>query len=197
MKRFVAVLLVLTMVLSLTSVAFAKEKKFDGVRVKFTGSAYGYKQAGANRSKVIVKKGSYTKSIKSKIKGGKEWVLIKVDDIECDELWFSADYLAHTSKKGTMIVFAGGGSGRSEVAGSKTWDVLAYDKKQHHVQATGNVNIRKKACLDSEICGVLRKGKKLYYTQYFAEDDREVLFYQVRYNGKNRWVSSKYTKIVK
>ena len=61
---------------------------------------------------------------------------------------------------------------------------------------SGDTYVRKQPDRDSKEIDVLYQGDSLPYLGEKAWDDRPVLWYKVRCNGKSGWVSSKYTKIV-
>lgn len=64
------------------------------------------------------------------------------------------------------------------------------------VKATGDVFVRKHASKESEDIGVLYNGKTAPYLGEKKKDSRGVYFYKISFNGKNGWVSSKYSKII-
>lgn len=200
MRRFVAALLVLTMVLAMCSVAYAAPKftKDDiGKHVKFTGSLYGYDEPKASaKSKIIVKKGSVTQI--TDVKGSK-WVKVAItlkadesyESVPDKELWFGVDKLEITSQSYNDVVFAGGGSGMST-------EIYRYPLITKFVgktiKTTGKIKLRKTASLAGKCLGIVPKGKKLKMTGVVGFDSRGIWFFEVKYNKKNGFVSYKYIK---
>ena len=72
---------------------------------------------------------------------------------------------------------------------------LTQDTEGEITMVGGNSYIRKKPSTSGKILGTMYKGDSADYIDT-AYDDRDVLWYEVEYNGITGWVSSKYTKIV-
>lgn len=67
--------------------------------------------------------------------------------------------------------------------------------KAQRVEATGNVNVRSAPGTASKVLGVLKKGETApYQGERSAVDGRD--WYLIEFEGKNGWVSSKYSKVV-
>ena len=67
--------------------------------------------------------------------------------------------------------------------------------KAQRVEATGDVNVRSAPGTSSKVLGVLKKGETaLYQGERSAVDGRD--WYLIEFDGKNGWVSSKYSKVV-
>ena len=60
--------------------------------------------------------------------------------------------------------------------------------------ASGSSNIRTNHYRSAKSIGTLPKGQTATYLGKSARDERGVLWYKIKYNGKTGWVSSKYTK---
>lgn len=60
--------------------------------------------------------------------------------------------------------------------------------------ASGSTYIRKNHYRSAESIGTLPKGATATYLGKSAKDERGVVWYKIKYNGKTGWVSSKYTK---
>lgn len=60
----------------------------------------------------------------------------------------------------------------------------------------GKSHVRTGPGLDYEAIGVLHRGEDARYLGETAIDDRGVLWYKIKWNGKSAWVSSRYTKKV-
>ena len=61
---------------------------------------------------------------------------------------------------------------------------------------SGDTFVRRHPDKESEDFGVLYKGDSAPYLEEKRWDDRDVVWYKVRFHGRNGWVSSRYTKIV-
>ena len=179
MKKFVAILLVLTLLVSTALAA-----------VQFTGSAYVYKKMSrtkANRTNVVIKKGTILEGTRNKT-----WTTVTLADGSTGYVpsEYTKDAGSKTPKDSPVIYGAGGYKKSS--ADSKTGKTSA--KK---IRATGNVNIRDAAHLSSKVLGTLKRGKTLPATGKTKYDSRGVEFYEVTYNGKTAYVSSGYAEPVK
>ena len=108
--------------------------------------------------------------------------------------WVSSKYVTFTEKKPAAAATKKPATTTKEVFN----DTRKVDKGT--VQITGaNVNVRGSASQEkgSGILGRVKKGKVLTFTGLISKDHRGIDWYQVVFNGKNAWVSSKYAKIVK
>ncbi len=178
MKKLVAALLVLTMVLALTGSAMAGCKFSIHQYVKFNKNAYAYTEPKnskkTNDPATIISKGS----------------------IGCVE-----------GVSGDWVRFSNGGVGLSkplyrDAAGNFVYfkDEGAYrisDNCYKHVKATAKVWLHYTPSLSNSYGKALVKDQKVKYRRAWSLDERLVPFYGVRYNGKCLWVSSLYTKLVK
>ena len=61
----------------------------------------------------------------------------------------------------------------------------------------GKSNVRTGPGLDYKSIGVLHKGEDAKYLGKTSIDDRGVVWYKVKWNGRDAWVSSRYTIKVK
>ena len=199
MKKTLAILLVLATLMSLVAVASAAAKIEQFDVVKFTGNAYGYEKAGSKKTNVILRKGSC--AFVNAVSSNGKWARIVVDwygdlDDNYEQLWFSTDTMRLLKETDTFVplVFASGGSGKSyQIEKARTFAPAGLTR----VKAVGKVNVRKTASLYGKSLGVLRKGQSLKYLKKVSMDSRGVVFFKVRYNGKDAWVSSYYTKLGK
>ena len=203
-RKLIAALLVLTLVLSLTGTAFAKAKftkkqAASGLFVKFTGTVYGYNKPYASRkSNVIVKKGSVGLLVGVH---GSKWAKVLLTDGDMNargkskELWFGVDRLEKVKDQDSAyirVIFASGGSNMSLRV--KDGTVTFKSLKGKKIQTTGKVDLRKYSSLEGKSRGVVKKGKKLTCTGKVGFDSRLVVFFQVKYNGKQYYVSAEYIK---
>ena len=61
----------------------------------------------------------------------------------------------------------------------------------------GKSHVRTGPGLGYKEIGVLHRGEDARYLHETAIDDRGVLWYKIRWNGRDAWVSSRYTKKVR
>ena len=224
MKKLVAALLVLTMVLALTGSAMAGCKFSIHQYVKFNKNAYAYTEPKnskkTNDPATIVSKGSI--GAVEGISG--DWVLVRLtpngtggnftcptNGLTCWTGWFKAGDLkaskAAALTADVLVRFSNGGVGLSkplfwDAAGNYGYykDEGAYrisDNCYKHVKATSKVWLHYTPSLSNNYGKALKKDQKVKYRRVWSLDDRLVPFYGVRYNGKCLWVSSLYTKLVK
>lgn len=182
MKRMVAALLALTVLMSCVAMA--------ETYVEFTANARGYKSKGGKKSDVVIKKGSVSYTDEDDIDG--KWVKVYVD--EENELWFKTSNLEESDEEEQRILYVSGGSGRS--TNEDEDEAESYKTSKKYVYATGKCNIRKTPALDGKRLGTLKKGATLKYLGKRAEDARGVYWYKVRTkSGKTGWVSEAFTKL--
>ena len=199
MKKFVAALLVLTMVLAMTSVAFAyKEKKIgddDGVLMKFVGSAWGYHKVtnnyGKSKSSVCIRKGSRAFAVAKK----GDWYKIRIPargkEGKFDTLWFNKKYIKKVTADIDVphIIFGSGGGGRSTKFTELSNCSVLKNKK---VKTTGKTNLRSTWCLKGKSLGTVKKGAKVTLTGKWGGDSRYFIFFEVSYNHKKGYISEGY-----
>ena len=196
-KKFVAALLVLTMVLAMSSVAFAAKAKFTkkdiGTSVEFTGSLYGYdKHCAYKKSNVIVKKGSIA-IIKSVY--GKKWVELELTEDGKVTKWFGVDKLKGVADMPlyARVIFGSGGAGISKPSGDISDVVKAYKNKK--VKTTGKVKMHKNPSLSGKKLLSVPKGKKVTLTGRVGMDNCGVLFFEAKYKGKKGFISMGYLNV--
>ena len=63
------------------------------------------------------------------------------------------------------------------------------------VRTTGDVWLRTGPGLDHDSIAILKMGRSYEYLGESSVDERGVVWYKVKYNGKTGWVSSKYTSL--
>ena len=202
MKKLVAALLVLSMMLTLCGEAmaeakFTKDQAAEGLFIEFTGTARGYKDHSTkNPSKITVKKGSV--GLLDEIYGSK-WAKVVITDGTMNSLgkdkalWFNTDYLkAAKDQENAFIacIFSSGGDNMSMKDYKTTLEALKGKK----IVTTGRANLRKTGSLQGKSQAVVEKGTKLTCTGGIAFDSRTMGFFQVKYNGKKLWVSAGYIK---
>ena len=200
MKKLIAALLVLSMLLAVGVGALAKTKLEEDAGAVFTGTTWGYKQAKlGTRSKIAIAKDSLAQVTKLS-KDGK-WAKVLVDPDNDTQLWFQTKYLVHYSEVEAEdmkpIRFAAGGTDHSDEDDEAKEIKYKTSYKKVQVKKGKRTNVRKTASLKGKTLGVVRSGQKIKYLGVRKVDLRGVFFYKVKYNGKTAWISSEYTKLVK
>ena len=207
MKKLIAALLVLTMVLALTGTAFAACKFQIGDHVKFTKNTVAYSAPRDSKdTDTIVRKGSIARVVDTK---GSKWVKLQLNYTDASKTgWFKADDLKATNKVVTVsfldipvetvdiyVTYSNGGVGLSTWMFRNIPDIVTPACRK--VEATAKVWMHYQPCLKNNYGRALHKGDRVKYRYLIGMDDRFVGFYGIRYNGKNLWVSSEYSKLVK
>ena len=212
-KKLIAALLVLTMVLALTGSAMASCKIKEGDCVKFTKNTVAYKCKDGKATDTIVRKGSY--ALVKRVCGN--WVELYLDILDDSVTrWFKTDNLKVSDKGMKMgediyftiyVVYSNGGVGMSSellvMKDADADDDMDFDHYRispdcyKHVKATSKVWLHKESSLKKNYGVALHKDDKVKYRRVYGYDSRFVLFYGVKYKGKCLWVSSEYSKLVK
>ena len=65
------------------------------------------------------------------------------------------------------------------------------------VYISGDANVRTGPGLDYKSIGVLHRGEDAAYLGETSIDERGVIWYKIRWDGRSAWVSSMYTKKVR
>lgn len=207
MKKLIAALLVLTMVLALTGTAFAACKFQIGDHVKFTKNTVAYSAPRDSKdTDTIVRKGSIARVVDTK---GSKWIKLQLNYTDATKTgWFKADDLKATNNFWTTVYFgniqiatvdiyvtySNAGVGGSSVLFNNVKDTV---NKCVQVKATAKVWMHWQPCLKKNYGKALHNGDKVKYRYMLGMDDRYVGFYGIRYKGKNLWVSSQYSKLIK
>ena len=175
MKKWMAALLALGLLAASTALA----------NVRFTGSCYVYEKPGSGKTDVTIEKGSVLEDIDYY---GSYWVKVRLSDGTAG--WVRSKYVTDTSREvdDVSITYAGGAD-RKSTEGKKV------SASGSTVTATGRVNVRDAACLDSNVVFTLEKGDKAKYLGEAREDSRGVVFYKIKFKGNKGWVSSAYAKL--
>ncbi|MBQ6349265.1 MAG: hypothetical protein IJI71_17200 [Clostridia bacterium] len=199
MKKLIAALLVLTMVLALTGSAMAASICV-GDYVKFTKNSYGYDAPHSYKRtsdpEVIVHKGSIGEVVAKK----NGYYKIRLTLNTNDALWFKKGDVklskASPITGDVLVVFSNGGNGYSKpIPGSVVKDTINTNKC--HVKATAKVWMHYTPSLSNSYGKALHKDDKVKYRHVIGLDTRGVPFFGIRYSGKNLFVSSAYSKLVK
>jgi len=219
MKKLVAALLVLTLVLALTATAMAGCKFSIHDYVKFNKNAVAYSDTRDSKSTdTIISKGSIG-CVEGYVGN---WVRVRLtpygtggnftcpDYGTCWTAWFkSGDLKACVASDVTgdvLVRFSQGGVGLSK-PGIRDEDGFYFfkdkgdtrisDECYKKVQATAKVWLHNTPSLSNSFGKALRKDQKVNYRRVYSFDDRGVMFYGVWKSGKCVWVSSLYSKLVK
>ena len=195
MKKFVSILLVLTMVLALAGTAMAACKITKNTWVFFEKDANAYTAARASKKgNSVVQKGSHAWC--DKVCGDYARVIVNVADNT--KRWFKVSALKEYEEASeytqTYIVWAKGGHGMSESVDSTKVSGL----KGLYVKVTGHTNLRKDAGMECKSQGVVEKCTLLKCTGKVGYDDRFTGFYnwiQINHKGCKLWVSAYFLKI--
>ena len=79
-------------------------------------------------------------------------------------------------------------------------DVFEGDADQsmltYYIYTTGSVHVRTEPDLNADQVTSMKSGDTADYLDEFATDDRGVVWYKVRFGGKEGWVSSKYAMLL-
>ena len=225
MKKLIAALLVLTMVLALTGTVAMADCKFKvGAVVRFTKNAYAYDgHHDSDKLDTIVRKGS--QAIITDTCGSK-WVklILHPDAVELPwgssgqyisgwdlpEAWFKVDDLRVPANPKKHIVYYDGQpilegyihvvysqGGKNMSLPFLTIAAPASQNKYCHVKATSKVWMHRVPALQKNYGRALHDGDKVKFRHKVGLDTRCIWFYGIRYDGKNLWVSSEYSKLVK
>lgn len=186
MKKFVSVLLVLTMVLAVASAAVAACNIKAGMWVEFKKDSPAFTEAKSSKeTNNVVAKGSIAKC--DKVCG--KYARLIVNSASNIKRWFKVADLKQASMEAERVIWAKGGKGMS----TKT-EISSVDKhlKGKYVKVSGHTNLRKSPSLHCASQGVVEKGKMMKLTGRTGFDDRHCLWFEVCYKGKKLWLSMWY-----
>ena len=187
MKKFIAALLVLTMVLATTALAACDIKA--GMYVEFKKDSAAYTAAKSSKKTASeVQKGSTAWC--DKVCG--KYARLIVNFAAGTTRWFKTADLKSTDKEYTRVVWAKGGKGMS------TCDkgTIGYYApiKGYYIKVSGHTNLRKNPGMKCKSQGVVEKGDLLKLTGRFGFDDRYVEWFEVCKGGKKLWISMYFIK---
>ncbi len=187
MKKFVSVLLVLTMVLAVATTAVAACNIKARMWVEFKKDSPAFTAAKSSKeTNNVVAKGSM--ALCDKICG--KYARLIVNSASDIKRWFKVADLKEASVEGNeRVIWAKGGKGMS----SKT-TIYPVDKhlKGKYVKVSGHTNLRKSPSLHCASQGVVEKDKMLKLAGRTGFDDRHVLWFEVCTKGKKLWLSMWY-----
>ena len=184
MKKIIAALLLLTMVLALAGSAMAACNIKANMWVEFKKDATAYTAAKSGKStKNVVQKGSHAWC--TKVCG--KYAKVLVNEIGETYCWFKTADLKATDKEYTRVIWAKGGKGMSTCLPGSI-DTLP-EIKGFYVKVSGHTNLRKNPGLKCRSQGVVEKGDLLKLTGRYGGDNRGALWMEVCRKGKKLWLS--------
>ena len=186
MKKLMAALLVLSMIVALCGTAsaakFTERQAAYGLFVDFTGNARGYNAANtASASGIVVRKGSTGLLVEIK---GDRWAKVVVTDGSLNakdrskELWFDVKNLEkakHQKKAYIRCIFTAGGDGLSMQEDTLSLSAL----KGRPIVVAEKTDFRKHGSLQGRSLGTVKRGTTLACTGRVAYDSRLVVYFQI------------------
>lgn len=201
MRKFMAALLVLSMMMALCCTAsaakFTERQAAYGLFVEFTGNARGYKAAnGGSATDTVVRKGSIGLLVDIE---GDQWAKVVVTDGSMNAmgkekaLWFNVKDLEKAKRQKNCYIrclFVSGGDGLSRQEDiMKFWGLV--DKR---ITVAEKTSLRKHGSLQGKSLGTVKRGQSLTCTGVVAFDTRLVVYFQVKENGKKYFVNAEFIK---
>ena len=186
MKKFVSLLLVLTMVLAVASVAMAETLTHNMVELKCDSNAYTSAKSSA-KTRSVAQKGSVGWC--EKVCG--KYAKVLVNPVGGTYTWFKKCDLK-VCDKDANFVWAKGGKGMSSRL------TRIYSKKSvfnGKIKVTGHTNLRRTPSLHCKSQGVVEECDRLKLTGRFAFDDRLVPWVEVCKDGRHLWLSTNFAQI--
>jgi len=187
MKRFIAALLVLTMVMALAGTALASCDIKAGMWVEFKKDSAAYTEAKSGKKTASeVQKGSSAWC--DKVCG--KYARLIVNEAAETTRWFKVDDLkkASADRAFTHVVWAKGGKGMSTCI--KDTIIKEPAIKGFYVKVSGHTNLRRNPGMKFSSRGVVEKGDLLKLTGYTGFDDRGAMWVQVCNKGEKVWLSA-------
>ena len=213
MKKLIAALLVMSMLLALAGTAMAACNIDVGDCVRFTKNTTAYNHKGGKATSTIVRKGSY--ALVKRVCN--DWVELYLDPLDYNVTrWFKTANLVVDNQGKKLaddtyfyiyVIYSQGGVGKStelfvfedadSVDENDIDNVRLSPDCYQHVKATAKVWLHKESSLKRSYGVALHKGDVVSYRRKWGYDSRFMIFYGVKYKGKCLWVSSNYSKLVK
>ena len=185
MKKFVAMLPVLSMVTVLACTALA-ESKLVGNFVLFIADSNAYTAAKASKKTAsVAEKGSV--GYCEKVCGKYAKILVNQYEDMYTYAWFKKCDLKVTGIDYVSVFWAKGGKGMSSCMKDTITTIPGL--KGIMLKVTGHTNLRKNPGLKFKSQGVVEKCDKLKSTGRVGLDTRGVLWYEICKSGKKLWVS--------
>lgn len=180
MKKFVAMLLVLSMVLALAGTALAAPKY---VVLKKDSNAYTAPKE-SKKTKNVACAGSVAQLVC--VRNG--FVKVIVNPTSGKTVWFKKCNVAAIEANGILVIWAKGGLGMSTCR--KSTIVPVHGLRGMMLKVTGHTNLRKNPGMKFKSQGVVEKCDRLKAAGRVGFDDRGVMWFEVCKSGKKLWVSS-------
>ena len=190
MKKMVAALLVMTMLLALASTAFAADSIKCGVYVKFRGGTHAYSDARDSKKTSNVVKACSVGKVKS-VRG--KFAKVIVNEADGTTCWFRKCDLKVVEADSVFVVWAKGGQDMSaKIPNTCERFTIVNDAGKEATKLEViycQTNLRKHHSLAGKTVATVKRGTRLAYKGYRGLDNRLVYFYKVCYKGKVCWVS--------
>ena len=187
MKKLLSMLLVLSMVLMVASVAMADSAIKKGMIVEFKKDSAAYTAArSSKKTNNVVKQGS--RAMCDKVCGS--YARLIVNEVSNIKRWFKACDMQQTDKW-VKVAWARGGKDMSDVTEYQSYEPRY---KGLFVKVNAHTNLRKTPSLQCKSQGVVEKCTKLKLTGYRGIDDVEVTWLGVCYKGKKLFVCTDFLK---
>ena len=187
MKKFVSMLLVLTMVLALCSTAFAASLAGNYVILKCDSNAYNSAKSSA-KTKSVAAKGSI--GICDKVCGKYARVTV---NLAGTTTWFKKCDLKLAEEETIAFKWVKGGKGMSQCMKSTIGTNKALFKGK--IKVMEHTNLRKNPGMKFKSQGVVEKCDMLKLTGRYGYDNRLVAWLEVCYKGRKLWVSTLCVKL--
>ena len=187
MKKIIAALLVLTMVLATTALAACDIKANMWVEFKKDSAAYTAAKS-SKKTASEVQKGST--AFCDKVCGKYARLIVNVE--AGTTRWFKTADLKKAGFEATQVIWAKGGKGMSTCVKSS---ICFYPEiKGYYIKVSGHTNLRKNPGMKCKSQGVVEKGDLLKLTGRYGNDDRGVVWFEVCKGGKKLWISMYFVK---
>lgn len=192
MKKLVAALLLMSMVLALASTALAYTDVEKDEYVLFKGSAYGYKKIWNNYghqkdlSAVVLRKGSIAHVVAQK----GDWYKIEIPPRKLggstEYVYFNKKYTSKTASTEVFLIYSTAGTRGG--SGDELYNDYVSAIKGTKIKTSGATKLYKSGSLKSKVIQSLKKGKTVKLTGFVARDARKNTYFNVKYNGKSGYV---------
>ena len=190
MKKIVAALLVLTMVMALAGTAAMAASKWVGNYVVLTEDSNAYTAAKSSKKTAsVAKEGSHGYCVDTCGKYAK----VIVNGTDGTYAWFKKCNLEVVDNDTILFVWAKGGKGMS----CCMKNTIDTNKALFHgkIKVTGHTNLRKNPGMKFKSQGVVEKCDKLKLTGRYGYDNRPVAWLEVCKDGKKLWVSTMFVEL--
>jgi hypothetical protein len=190
MKKFVAMLLVLTMVIALACTTAMAASRLEGKFVVLTEDSNAYTAAKSSKKTAsVAKEGSHGYCVDTCGKYAK----VIVNAADGTYAWFKKCNLVVVDIDTILFVWAKGGKGMSCCMKNS----IDTDKALFHgkIKVTGHTNLRKNPGMKFKSQGVVEKCDKLKLTGRYGYDNRPIAWLEVCKDGKKLWVSTMFVEL--